>query len=96
MGIRESFVQQLLVQGSSWGQQAEGNTEEEGDEIWKAFLMQRGVKLTSPGLSVHSGALVLVLAQVLVQVQVLVCSFLYITTPRAIVITNTYYYKCFF
>ena len=61
MGIRESFVQQLLVQGTSWGQQTEGKTEEESDEIWKSFRMQCGAKLTSPGLSVHSGARVLVL-----------------------------------
>jgi len=35
--------------------------EEEKDEIWKKFLMQCGAKLTSPGLSAHSGALLLVL-----------------------------------
>ena len=35
--------------------------EEEKDEIWKTFLMQRGATLTSHGLSVHSGAMVLVL-----------------------------------
>jgi hypothetical protein len=64
VGIRESFVTQILVQGTSWGQQTEGKGEEEKDEIWKKFLMQRGAKLTSPGFSVHSDALVLVLAVV--------------------------------
>ena len=39
-----------------------GKGEEEKDEIWKKLLMQCGAKLTSPGLSVQSGALVLVLA----------------------------------
>jgi hypothetical protein len=61
VGIRESFVTQILVQGTSWGQQTEGKGEEEKDEIWKKFFMQCGAKLTSPGLSAHSGALVLVL-----------------------------------
>ena len=61
VGIRESFVTQILVQGTSWGQQTEGKGEEEKDEIWKKFLMQRGAKLSSPGLSAHSGALVLVI-----------------------------------
>ena len=45
VGIRESFVTQLLMQGSSWGEQTEGKTEEERDAIWKKFLMQRGAKL---------------------------------------------------
>ena len=47
------------------GEQLEGKSEEERDAIWKKFLMQRGANLTSPGLSVHSGALVLVLDYVL-------------------------------
>ena len=61
VGIRESFVTQILVQGTSWGQQTEGKGEEERGAIWKKFLMQCGADLTSPGLSVHSGALVRVL-----------------------------------
>ena len=61
MGIRESFVTQLLVQGISWGEQTEGKSEEERDAIWKKFIMQCGADLTSPGLSVHNGAMVLVL-----------------------------------
>ena len=61
IGIRESFVTQLLVQGSSLGEQLEGKSEEERDVIWNKFIMQCGANLTSPGLSVHSGALVLVL-----------------------------------
>ena len=61
VGIRELFVSQLLVQGSSWGQQIENNSEEERDAVWKKFLTQCGANLTSPGLSVHSGALVRVL-----------------------------------
>jgi len=61
VGIRESFVSQLLVQGSIWGQQLENQSEEERDATWKRFLVDCGANLTSPGLSVHSGALVLVL-----------------------------------
>ena len=61
VGIRESFVSQPLVQGSSWGEQLEGKSEEERDAIMKKFLTQCGANLTSPGLSVHSGALALVL-----------------------------------
>ena len=49
------------MQGSSWGEQTEGKSKEERDAIWKKFLMQCGANLTSPSLSVHSGALVLVL-----------------------------------
>jgi hypothetical protein len=36
-------------------------SEEERDAVWKKFLTQCGANLTSPGLSVHSGALVRVL-----------------------------------
>ena len=61
VGIRESFVAQLLVQGSNWGSRSERLSEEERDATWKRFLMDCGANLTSPGLSVHSGALVLVL-----------------------------------
>ena len=61
VGIRESFVSQLFVQGSSWGQQLDNNSEEERAVVWKKFLTQCGANLTSPGLSVHSGALVRVL-----------------------------------
>ena len=61
VGIRESFVSQLFVQGSSWGQQLENKSEEERDAVWKKILTQCGANLTSPGLSVHSGALVRVL-----------------------------------
>ena len=61
MSIRESFVAQLLVQGSNWGSRSERLSEEERDATWKRFLMDCGANLTSPGLSVHSGALVLVL-----------------------------------
>ena len=61
MGIRESFVAQLLVQGSNWGSQSERLSEEERDATWKRFLMDCGANLTSPGLSAHSGVLVLVL-----------------------------------
>jgi hypothetical protein len=61
VGIREVFVQQILVQGSSWGDHLKGKSEEERGAIWKKFLMQCAANLTSPGLSVHSGALVLVL-----------------------------------
>ena len=49
------------MQGSSWGQQLEGKSEEERGAIMKKFLMQCGAKLTSPGRSAHSSALVLVL-----------------------------------
>ena len=58
VGTRESFVTQILVQGTSW---TEGKGEEEKGDIWKNFLMQCGAKLTSPGRSAHSSALVLVL-----------------------------------
>ena len=61
VGIRESFVAQLLVQGSNWGWRSERLSEEERDATWKRFLMDCGANLTSPGLSVYSGALVLVL-----------------------------------
>ena len=43
------------------GQHLEYNIEEEMDAVWKKFLTQCGANLTSPGLSVHSGALVRVL-----------------------------------
>ncbi len=46
------------------------NTEEDNREIWQNFLTQCGAKLTSPGLSVRSGVLVLVLVRVLVQAHV--------------------------
>ena len=61
VGIRESFVSQLFVQGTSWGQQLENKSEEERLAVRKKFLTQCGANLTSPGLSVHSGALVRVL-----------------------------------
>ena len=61
VGIRESFVAQLLMQGSYWGWRSERLSEEERDATWKRFLLDCGANLTSPGLSVHSGALVLVL-----------------------------------
>jgi hypothetical protein len=61
VGIRESFVSQLFVQGTSWGQQLEIKGEEERLVVRKKFLTQCGANLTSPGLSVHSGALVRVL-----------------------------------
>ena len=61
VGIRESFVSQLFVQGTSWGQQLENKSEEERPAVRKKFLTQCGANLTSPGLSVHSGALVRVL-----------------------------------
>ena len=46
VAIRESFVQQLLVKGSSWGEQLEDNPEEKA-KIRKQFLTQCGARLTS-------------------------------------------------
>ena len=43
------------------GWRSERLSEEERDATWKRFLMDCGANLTSPGLNVHSGALVLVL-----------------------------------
>ena len=47
VAIRESFVQQLLVKGSSWGEQFDEKSPEEKAAIWRTFLTQRGARLTS-------------------------------------------------
>ena len=54
--VRAMWLEQLLVKGSSWGQQLEGKSQEEQDEIGQRFLEQRGAKPTSRGLSVRSRA----------------------------------------
>ena len=52
--VRAVWLEQLLVRGSSWGQQLEGKRQEEQDEIGRLFLEQCGAKPTSRGLSVRS------------------------------------------
>ena len=42
--IRAPWLQQLLVKGSSWGQQLEGKSEEAKGEIYRRFLEQCGAK----------------------------------------------------
>jgi hypothetical protein len=49
--VQEVWLQQVQVKGSSWGQQLEGKTKQEQDDIWQRFLQQCGAKLTSRGLS---------------------------------------------
>jgi phage/plasmid-associated DNA primase len=61
MHVANNMLPMKIAQGSSWGQQLENKSEEERDAVWKKFLTQCGANLTSPGLSVHSGALVRVL-----------------------------------
>jgi len=51
--VREMWLQQLQVKGSSWGQQLEGKSKQEQDEIGQRFLEQCGAKPTSRGLSVE-------------------------------------------
>ena len=51
-GVRETWVQQLLVNGSSWGQQLDGKPTEEQQDIYRNLLEQRGAKKTIAGLSV--------------------------------------------
>ena len=48
------WLQQLQVKGLSWGQQLEGKSKQEQDQIWERFLKQCGAKPTSRGLSVRS------------------------------------------
>ena len=57
--VRAVWLEQLLVRGSSWGQQLEGKSQEEQGEVGQRFLEQCGAKPTSRGLSVRSLAEVL-------------------------------------
>ena len=59
--VRDSWLQQLVVRGSSWGQEMDGKEKEEQDNIWKKLLEQSGAKPTSAGLSVPVLVLVLIL-----------------------------------
>ena len=52
MGVRETWMQQLLVKGSSWGQQLDGKPLEEQQDIYRNLLEQRGANKTCTGLSV--------------------------------------------
>ena len=54
VGVRESWVQQLYIKGSSWGQQLENRTEEEKDELKAKFLRQCGANEKRPCLSASS------------------------------------------
>ena len=47
VAIRESFLQQLQVKGSSWGEQMDENNPDEKDRIWEQFLTQCGANLGS-------------------------------------------------
>ena len=49
VGTRESLVTQLLVQGTSLGQQMEGKEEEEKDELWKKFVIAARSEAHQPG-----------------------------------------------
>ena len=50
-GVRETWIQQLHIQGSSWGQQADGKPAEEQQDIYIKLLEQRRAKNTCVGLS---------------------------------------------
>ena len=53
VGIRKSFVTQLLVQGTSWGQQTEGKGKEEEDEIWSCSAERSSPARASVCIVVH-------------------------------------------
>ena len=52
VGVRETWIQQLLVKGSKWGQQLDVKPSEEQQDIYGNLLEQRGANKTSAGLSV--------------------------------------------
>ena len=46
-GVREKWFQQLLAKGSSWGEQLDGKSQEERDQIGRKFREQCGAKQTA-------------------------------------------------